>query len=186
MTRAAAGRAQPELGCRCRPPRAGPAEAGRGSHYHFLDDAEFDRRVAAGDFLAHAAYCSEPLRDAGVGGASRGWSKGDSVVLEIEVQGARQVREAMPEAVTVFIAPPSVEGLCAGAWRGGGPMSRKQIERAAAGSRARAGRTRRVRPRGGQRRRGRGVGAPAVAGARTAPLLSFRDLSTHRRPARAR
>jgi len=81
-----------------------------GVAYHFLADAEFDRRVQAGDFVEHATYSGNrygTLRSE----LERRLAAGVPVVLEIEVQGARQVRAAMPEAVQVFIAPPSSEAL---------------------------------------------------------------------------
>jgi guanylate kinase len=90
-----------------REPRAGEED---GRDYHFLDPAEFERRVAAGDFLEHATYSGNrygTLRDA----VEDRLASGRSVVLEIEVQGARQVRAAMPEAVLIFIAPPDREAL---------------------------------------------------------------------------
>jgi guanylate kinase len=90
-----------------RPPRPGERN---GVDYHFLDEDEFDRRVAAGDFVEHARYSGRrygTLRQE----LERRTAAGRPVVLEIEVQGARQVREAMPEAVQVFIAPPSEEAL---------------------------------------------------------------------------
>jgi guanylate kinase len=78
-----------------------------GVHYHFLSEQDFDRRVAAGEFIEHAEYAgnrygtlkSELSRPA------RG------IVLEIDVQGARQVRERLPEAKLIFIEPPSFEDL---------------------------------------------------------------------------
>jgi guanylate kinase len=90
-----------------RPPRPGERD---GVDYHFLTPEEFDRRVAAGDFVEHADYAGRrygTLRSELEGRLA----EGVPVVLEIEVQGARQVREAMPEAVQVFIAPPSLEAL---------------------------------------------------------------------------
>ena len=90
-----------------RGPRDGEAE---GSDYHFLDDAEFDRRVADGDFLEYATYSGNrygTLRSE----VERRLADDHSVVLEIEVQGARQVRAAMPEAVLIFIAPPDADAL---------------------------------------------------------------------------
>ena len=90
-----------------RPPRPGERE---GVDYHFLSDEEFDRRVAAGDFLEHARYSGHRYGTLG-SELRRRTEAGVPVVLEIEVQGARQVREAMPEAVQVFIAPPSLEAL---------------------------------------------------------------------------
>jgi guanylate kinase len=90
-----------------RDPRPGEQ---RGIDYHFLDAEEFERRAEAGDFVEHAAYSGRrygTLRSE----LDRRLADGMPVVLEIEVQGARQVREAMPEAVLVFIAPPSTEAL---------------------------------------------------------------------------
>jgi guanylate kinase len=90
-----------------RPPRPGEHD---GVEYHFLTPEEFDRRVGAGDFVEHADYAGRrygTLRSE----LERRLADGVPVVLEIEVQGARQVREAMPEAVQVFIAPPSLEAL---------------------------------------------------------------------------
>ncbi len=79
-------------------------------HYHFLTDAQFDARIAAGDFLEHARYSGNrygTLRSE----LQKRLDAGAPVVLEIEVQGARQVREAIPDAVAVFIVPPSREAL---------------------------------------------------------------------------
>jgi guanylate kinase len=90
-----------------RKPRPGEAD---GRDYHFLGPEEFERRVAAGDFLEHATYSGNrygTLRSE----VDRRLATGTSVVLEIELQGARQVRAAMPESVQVFIAPPSPEAL---------------------------------------------------------------------------
>lgn len=90
-----------------REPREGERD---GRDYHFLDPAEFERRVEAGEFLEHATYSGHrygTLRSE----VERRLAAGTSVVLEIEVQGARQVRAAMPEAVLVFIAPPDPAAL---------------------------------------------------------------------------
>ncbi|HVE68769.1 MAG TPA: guanylate kinase [Solirubrobacteraceae bacterium] len=90
-----------------RPPRPGEAD---GVDYHFLSEAEFDERLAAGDFVEHAAYSGHRYGTLRSELESR-VQAGAPVVLEIELQGARQVREAMPEAVQVFIAPPSLDAL---------------------------------------------------------------------------
>lgn len=85
-----------------RPPREGEQD---GREYHFLDREEFDRRVEAGEFLEWAEYSGNrygTLRSE----VERRTQRGAPVVLEIEVQGARQVRETMPEAVRIFIEPP--------------------------------------------------------------------------------
>jgi guanylate kinase len=90
-----------------REPRTGEQD---GRDYHFLSVPKFEDRVAAGDFLEHATYAGHrygTLREA----VETRLDQGRSVVLEIEVQGARQVRAAMPEAVLIFIAPPSPEVL---------------------------------------------------------------------------
>jgi guanylate kinase len=90
-----------------RAPREGEVD---GRDYHFLDREEFDRRARAGEFLEHATYSGNrygTLRSE----VERRLADGRSVVLEIEVQGARQVREAMPESVQVFIAPPNPGAL---------------------------------------------------------------------------
>jgi guanylate kinase len=90
-----------------RSPRPGEQE---GVDYYFLSDAEFDGKVLGGEFVEHAGYSGHrygTLRAE----LDRRLARGAPVVLEIEVQGARQVRETMPEAVQVFIAPPSEEAL---------------------------------------------------------------------------
>jgi guanylate kinase len=90
-----------------RPPRAGERE---GIDYHFLSDTEFDRLLHAGAFVEHATYSGNrygTLRSE----LEQRLEQGVPVVLEIEVQGARQVKERMPDAETIFIAPPSEEAL---------------------------------------------------------------------------
>ena len=90
-----------------RSPRPGEED---GVDYHFLTDEEFVRCVEAGDFVEHAAYSGRrygTLRAE----LERRTRAGVPVVLEIEVQGARQVADTMPDAVRIFIAPPSEETL---------------------------------------------------------------------------
>jgi guanylate kinase len=85
-----------------REPREGEVE---GRDYHFLTPDEFDRRIAGEDFLEFATYSGNrygTLRSE----VRKRLDAGRSVVLEIEVQGARQVRAAMRESIQVFIAPP--------------------------------------------------------------------------------
>ena len=101
----------PELGlstsATTRSPRAGEED---GVDYHFLSDEDFERRIGAGDFLEYATYSGNrygTLRSE----VDTRLSEGDSVLLEIEVQGARQIRSSMPEAVQIFIAPPDPEAL---------------------------------------------------------------------------
>jgi len=78
--------------------------------YHFLAPEEFERRVDAGDFLEHASYAGARYGTLRSELETR-TAAGAPVVLEIELQGARQVRETMPSAVQVFIAPPSLDAL---------------------------------------------------------------------------
>jgi guanylate kinase len=81
-----------------------------GVDYHFLGDEEFERRVEAGEFIEHARYSGRRYGTLRAELDER-VAAGRPVVLEIEVQGARQIREAMPEAVQIFIAPPSEDAL---------------------------------------------------------------------------
>jgi guanylate kinase len=90
--------------------RAARAGERDGVDYHFLAPQEFERRVHAGDFVEHADYAGRSY------GTLRSelddrMRAGVPVVLEIEVQGARQVRSTVPDAVQVFIAPPSLDVL---------------------------------------------------------------------------
>lgn len=90
-----------------RAPRPGEED---GVHYHFLDAETFEQYVTEDAFLEHADYSGNrygTLRSEIDAKAARGIP----VILEIEVQGARQIRTAMPEAVQIFIAPPRVEVL---------------------------------------------------------------------------
>jgi guanylate kinase len=90
-----------------RRPRPGERD---GADYYFLTPDDFAAHVEAGDFLEHAEYSGNrygTLRAE----VERRLQAGRPVVLEIEVQGARQIRATMPEAVAVFIAPPSREAL---------------------------------------------------------------------------
>jgi len=90
-----------------RAPRPGETD---GVAYHFVDDAAFDRLVAADELLEWAEYAGNrygtpraPLDDA--------VRRGRTVLLEIEVQGALQVRARLPEALQIFLVPPSFEEL---------------------------------------------------------------------------
>jgi guanylate kinase len=90
-----------------RSPRPGEVD---GDHYHFVDPATFGRMVAAGQLLEHAEYAGnwygtprKPVEDA--------LAAGRPAVLEIELQGARQVRAAMPDALLVMVVPPSWDVL---------------------------------------------------------------------------
>ncbi len=90
-----------------RPPRPGERD---GVDYHFLSEERFEELVQAGEFLEHATYSGNrygTLRSE----LEAQLTRAEPVVLEIEVQGARQVRGAMPDALAVFIAPPSLQAL---------------------------------------------------------------------------
>jgi guanylate kinase len=90
-----------------RAPRHGEKD---GHDYHFLSAEEFERRVVAGEFLEHATYGGNrygTLRSE----IARVLGGGRHAVLDIEVEGARQVMERMPDAVRVFVLPPSAKVL---------------------------------------------------------------------------
>jgi guanylate kinase len=79
-------------------------------HYYFVDDAEFDRLVAAEAFLEHARY-NDHQYGTSWAALETGAANGRDLLLEIEVQGARQVRERLPEARLIFVLPPSIRAL---------------------------------------------------------------------------
>lgn len=81
-----------------------------GVHYHFVDEAGFVARIAAGGFLEHAQVFG---RRYGTGAAETRalLDAGQDVILDIDWQGARQVRQQWPQAVSIFILPPSVAEL---------------------------------------------------------------------------
>ena len=87
-------------------PRSRAGEV-NGRDYHFLSHEEFDERVRRDEFVEHAEYAGNRY------GTLRSELErpADGIVLEIEIQGARQVRETLPEAYQVFIAPPSLDAL---------------------------------------------------------------------------
>ncbi len=90
-----------------RRPRPGEVD---GREYHFLDEPDFRAAVAAGDFLEWVEYSGNlygTLRSE----VEARLAAGDDVILEIELIGARAVRRTMPEAISVFIAPPSMAEL---------------------------------------------------------------------------
>jgi guanylate kinase len=107
-----------------RRPRPGEED---GVDYHFLDEEEFDRRLEEGDFMEHASYSGHRYGTL-VSEVEPRLAGGTGVVLEIEVQGARQVRARMPDAVLVFVAPPGPEALRE-RLEGRGTDTEEQIER---------------------------------------------------------
>lgn len=91
-----------------RAPRPGEVE---GEHYYFVSDAEFDAMIAHGEFLEHAVVHNAHKYGTPRSPVDRALAAGRSVLLEIDIQGARAVKSAMPEAVLVFLLPPTVEEL---------------------------------------------------------------------------
>lgn len=91
-----------------RAPRPGEVE---GVNYFFVDDQEFDRLIADHELLEHATVHNAYRYGTPRAPIERALSHGNSVLLEIDIQGARQVREAMPEATLVFLLPPSWDEL---------------------------------------------------------------------------
>lgn len=91
-----------------RNPRPGEIE---GVHYYFVDDAEFNALVESGQMLEWATVHkvhrygtpAQPVRDA--------LAAGKTVILEVDLAGARQIRQSLPEALQIFVAPPSWEEL---------------------------------------------------------------------------
>lgn len=81
-----------------------------GVHYYFIDKADFERKIADGEMLEYAQYVGnyygtprKPVEDA--------LESGRNIVLDIEVKGAMQVKETMPEAVMIYILPPDYKTL---------------------------------------------------------------------------
>jgi guanylate kinase len=91
-----------------RRPRPGEVD---GVHYHFVDDQEFDRLVEAGEFLEYAVVHGAAKYGTPRGPVERVIREGRDALLEIDLQGARQVRDTWPDALFVFLAPPSWEEL---------------------------------------------------------------------------
>jgi len=92
------------VSCTTRPPRATESP---GKCYDFISEAEFERRIAQGEFLEYARVFGRHWY-----GTPRKWVDearrlAMDLVLEIDVQGAQQVKQSLPEAVAVFIVPPS-------------------------------------------------------------------------------
>lgn len=96
-------------------------------HYHFITDADFDGLVAADGLLEWASFAGNRYGTPREPVLAR-LATGRSALLEIELQGARQVRQAMPEAFMVFLAPPSAAELEA-RLRGRGTEEDAAIER---------------------------------------------------------
>lgn len=90
-----------------RAPREGEVH---GRHYHFVDRSTFEHMIGRGEFLEHAEVYGNYY------GTSETWireqlSAGRDILLEIDWQGAQQVRRVFPQAIGIFILPPSIEAL---------------------------------------------------------------------------
>ncbi|MDO4997681.1 MAG: guanylate kinase [Neisseria sp.] len=90
-----------------RAPRTGEEN---GKHYHFVSVAEFEKLVAENAFLEHANVFGN-YYGTSIAAVKTLQEQGVDVILEIDVQGAEQVRNALPDAVSIFILPPSFEVL---------------------------------------------------------------------------
>ncbi len=90
-----------------RRPRPGESD---GSPYYFVDDAEFSRMVEAGEFLEHAVYAGHRYGTPRKPVEER-LARGENALVEVELQGARQIRAAFPNSFLIFLAPPSWEEL---------------------------------------------------------------------------
>jgi len=95
------------VSCTTRAPRPGERD---GVHYRFLRREQFVALVEAGELLEYAEFAGNLYGTPRVPVAER-LARGEPTLLEIDLQGARQVRAAMPEAQLVFLAPPSWEEL---------------------------------------------------------------------------
>lgn len=82
-----------------------------GVHYHFVDDGEFDRMQVAGELLEWAVVHGRAKYGTPAAPVREALADGRPALLEIDLQGARQVREALPGALFVFLAPPSWDEL---------------------------------------------------------------------------
>ncbi|QGU31928.1 guanylate kinase [Thermochromatium tepidum] len=95
------------VSCTTRPARAGEQD---GVHYHFLDRECFEREIEAGAFLEQAEVFGN-LYGTRAADVHRRLDTGRDILLEIDWQGARQVRARLPEAISIFVLPPSIEEL---------------------------------------------------------------------------
>lgn len=91
-----------------RAPRPGEVD---GEHYFFVDDAEFDRMIAEGELLEWAVVHGQARYGTPRRAVAEALAEGRLALLEIDLQGARQVRESAPDARFVFLAPPSWDEL---------------------------------------------------------------------------
>ena len=90
-----------------RPPRPGEVD---GVHYHFVSREAFEEMIAQGEVIEYTQYNGN-YYGSPAGPIRKELEKGNDVILEIEVDGARQVREKFPDALSVFVMPPTFEEL---------------------------------------------------------------------------
>jgi guanylate kinase len=95
------------VSCTTRQPRPGETD---GVEYHFVDAETFAKMVGAGEFVEHAMFAGNAYGTPRAPLTER-LARGEPCLLEIELQGARQVRASMPDSRFVFLAPPSWEEL---------------------------------------------------------------------------
>jgi guanylate kinase len=100
-------RARPSISFTSRRPRA---DEKQGVHYHFVSRAEFEAMIANGDFLEWAEVHGN-LYGTSRRAVEEVRSSGSDVILTIDIQGASQARQLFPDAVSVFIMPPSLDAL---------------------------------------------------------------------------
>lgn len=98
----------PSVSCTTRPRRATESS---GKCYHFVSEAEFEQMAQRGEFLEHARVFGRHSYGTPQRWLDEARQKGLDLVLEIDVQGAAQVKEKLPEAVALFIVPPSRQEL---------------------------------------------------------------------------
>jgi guanylate kinase len=90
-----------------RPPRPGETD---GTHYHFLSDDAFDQLVAEGGFLEWATFAGNRYGTPWTS-VEEALRQGRTILLEIEIQGALQIRDRFGDAILIFLAPPSDDAL---------------------------------------------------------------------------
>lgn len=96
------------LSCTTRAPRGAERD---GVDYWFLSEAEFERRLAAGGFLEHAVVFGRARYGTPRAPVEEALAAGRSVIKDVDVQGAAQIRAAFPAAVLVFLVPPDADTL---------------------------------------------------------------------------
>ncbi len=95
------------VSCTTRPMRPGDVD---GQTYHFVDPDEFLKLKDRGEFLETAEYLGH-LYGTPLGPARQALAQGENIILEIEVQGGKQVADKLPESIRIFVLPPTMETL---------------------------------------------------------------------------